>query len=124
MDESIKEFVHSINKDANKLNNNIITRTSALQNIPINNIYTKPSAPQPSNQNTTSVAAVSPVAPNTYQQQDFKKIESLINNLQSLEKKIDRFFKLIEKRVVNNSKEINIRIKLKETDESTDSKQE
>ena len=44
--------------------------------------------------------------------------------MSSMEKKIDRFFNLIEKRVVKNAKEINIRIKLNDLNENTNSEQE
>ena len=118
MDNDIKQFVHSLNKDANKLNNNIITKTNSLQNVPINNVYSKTSTSIPAKSASTPIQEVS------YHQPDLKAIEKLTKNLQSMEKKIDRFFNLIEKRVVNNAKEVNIRIKLNEANENTNSGQE
>ena len=53
-----------------------------------------------------------------------EELDNFLTRVSSMEKKIDRFFNLIEKRVVKNAKEINIRIKLNESNEDTNSKQE
>ena len=53
-----------------------------------------------------------------------EEMDNFLARISSMEKKIDRFFNLIEKRVVKNAKEINIRIKLNELNENTDTEQE
>jgi len=58
---------------------------------------------------------VQPVQP----QQD---LSPLINRITSLEKQVTKFVNLIERNVAKNAKEITIRIKLNENNDSTDSK--
>ena len=57
--------------------------------------------------------------PQIVPQQD---LSPLIDRITSLEKQVTKFVNLIERNVAKNAKEINIRIKLNENNDSTDSK--
>ena len=120
--DPVKNFIHQLNAEAYRVNKNIISPTSSLQHVPLDkNIYNNPQSrpapvpvPQPavSEQPQNIQPIPTPVVSQT--NLDKKDIESLVSKLISVEKKVDRFFNLIEKRVVKNAKEINIRIKLNE----------
>ena len=55
-------------------------------------------------------------------QQPVQDLTPLIDRITSLEKQVTRFVNLIERNVAKNAKEINIRIKLNENNDSPDSK--
>lgn len=113
--DPIKGFIHQLNAEAFKVNKNLVGKTNSLQDIPLDKtIYNNnpqpvppPVQPQPIQQQVVQQSAPAPVVNND-------QLEKFIKQLTSVEKKIDRFFNLIEKRVVKNAKEINIRIKLNE----------
>lgn len=117
--DPIKGFIHQLNAEAFKVNKNLVGKTDSLKEIPLDKtIYSKtpqtarpPVQPQPIQQQVTQQVA-SEIIPGPAVNNE--QIEKFIKQLTSVEKKIDRFFNLIEKRVVKNAKEINIRIKLNE----------
>ena len=127
MQDPAAQFIHDLNKEAYQLNKKLIGKSDSLRDIPIKkDIYSDQQPQQPA----PAQAPQQPIAtPNTAQvvQQlpqssiDTETAKEFIDRLTSVEKKIDRFFNLIERRVVKNAKEINIRIKL---NENTDSEQE
>jgi hypothetical protein len=49
-------------------------------------------------------------------------LSPLIDRITAVEKQVTKFVNLIERNVAKNAKEINIRIKLNENNDSTDSK--
>ena len=67
-----------------------------------------PQVPQPQPQPVQQIA-----------QQD---LTPLIDRITAVEKQVTKFVNLIERNVAKNAKEINIRIKLNENNDSTDSK--
>ena len=104
-------MLHQVNADAKTLNTGIVQESSALQHIPIDKeIYENH---QPGTHPVQSTPH--PVQP----QQD---LSPLIDRVTSLEKQVTRFVNLIERNVAKNAKEITIRIKLNEDNDSTNSK--
>jgi hypothetical protein len=148
--DPVKNFIHQLNTDAHRLNKNIVGNSNGVRQVPLNQeIYQKPGgAPQPQPQaqapqlpqatapalhpmpdgsDPAAVAQpVTPARPNSGFAIDEKTTKEFIDRLTSVEKKIDRFFNLIEKRVVKNAKEVTIRIKLNEekVDENSNTEQE
>ena len=108
--------INQMNKDAHLLNKGIAPN-EGVKHIPLaKDIYTDtPPQPQHIPQPQAPVQPVQPVQ----QQQD---LSPLIDRVTSLEKQVTRFVNLIERNVAKNAKEINIRIKLNENNDSTDSK--
>ena len=129
MNDPAAQFIHEINRETNKINKQIVGTSTGLQKMPLDtSIYQKQpnQAPQqqaPQQPNLPPVQPQMPVNPGPVQQAgvDPETAKEFIDRLTSVEKKIDRFFNLIERRVVKNAKEINIRIKL---NENTDTEQE
>lgn len=131
--DPIKQFMHQINLDAHKINTNIVGKSSSLRDVPIDkSIYQQTSTAQPNvvQAPIPQQIPIPQVQPQPTQQPTVQtglskeELDSFLTRMSSIEKKIDRFFNLIEKRVVKNAKEINIRIKLNELNENTDSEQE
>ena len=115
-------MLHQVNADAKTLNTGIVQKASALQDIPIDSvIYEKQqraTQPQPVPQ-----AVPYPVQQSVPQQlQPQQDLSPLIDRVTSLEKQVTRFVNLIERNVAKNAKEITIRIKLNEDNDSTNSK--
>ena len=132
--DPVAKFIHEMNRDAYKLNKNIIGETNTMRKVPLSEgIYQKtPSVQQvPVQQPVQQIPAQQPVQQVPVQQpvQQFatglseEQLKQFLDKMSSMEKKIDRFFNLIEKRVVKGAKEINIRIKLNDTNENTDTEQ-
>ena len=130
-----KMMLHQINADAAQVNKGIVQHASALKEVPIDNqIYQSgpvgsvPQQPvqqpvpqqvqQPIQQPIPQQVAPQPV-PQIQQivQQD---LTPLIDRVTNLETQVTRFINLIERNVAKNAKEINIRIKLNENNDSTD----
>jgi hypothetical protein len=113
--------INQMNKDAHLMNKNIAPN-EGIKNIPLQKeIYGQPPQPQqhiPQPQAPVQQHIPQPQAP-VQPQQD---LSPLIDRVTSLEKQVTRFVNLIERNVAKNAKEINIRIKLNETNDSTDSK--
>lgn len=125
MNDPAANFIHEINRETYQLNKKIVGTSNSLQQMELEtSIYQQPQA-QP--QAHTVPQQQAPIAQPTVPQQqlqsniDTDTAKEFIDRLTSVEKKIDRFFNLIERRVVKNAKEINIRIKL---NENTDTGQE
>jgi hypothetical protein len=128
--DPIKQFMHQLNIDAASINKNIVGKSASLNNIEVDRSIYKPAptaqpnvvqAPIPQQ---IPVPQVQPQQPVVQTGLSKEELDSFLTRMSSMEKKIDRFFNLIEKRVVKNAKEINIRIKLNELNENTDSEQE
>jgi len=116
--------INQMNKDAHLLNKNIAPN-EGIKNIPLNKeIYSKPqqqaTTPQPQPQ--PQPVYQQPIQQVVPQHQPVQDLSPLINRVTSLEKQVTRFVNLIERNVAKNAKEINIRIKLNENNDSTDSK--
>ena len=130
--DPVKQFMHQINLDAHKINKNIVGKSSTLRDIPIDkSIYQSTVQPQPQVMNVVETPAPQPIPVSQVSNQPVvqssltkEEMDNFLARMSSMEKKIDRFFNLIEKRVVKNAKEINIRIKLNELNENTDTEQE
>ena len=115
--------INQLNKDAHLLNKNIAPN-EGVQSVPlVKEIYQPPrpvtqnipQQPQPQIQPQIQPQPQIQVQP----QQD---LSPLIDRITSLEKQVTRFVDLIERNVAKNAKEINIRIKLNENNDSTNSK--
>ena len=137
-----KMMLHQVNADVNTVNKNIVQEASALKQIPVNNnIYKKgpiaavgapppapPAQPQPTQAPEPPYSTTDPynvpqhphpqIHPQIQQivQQD---LGPLIDRVTSLEAQVTKFVNLIERSVAKNAKEINIRIKLNEQNDST-----
>lgn len=130
MQDPAAQFIHDINKQTHLLNKNIINETAGMKKVPLNKqIYSGnpaskvPVPQQPLNPQAVAQPQVPNIPPPNVPQNniDENTAKDFIERLTSVEKKIDRFFNLIERRVVKNAKEINIRIKL---NENTNTEQE
>ena len=111
--------INQMNKDAHLMNKNIAPN-EGVKNIPLNKeIY---SQQQQSTQPPPQPVSQQPIQQVVSQHQPQQDLSPLINRITSLEKQVTRFVNLIERNVAKNAKEINIRIKLNENNDSTDSK--
>jgi hypothetical protein len=132
--DPVKGFIHELNREAFKLNKNIVAETQTMQKVPLNQkIYNEqqptpqvvPSAPMSNAASAVPKSQAVAVTPQPqYSGLTEVQLNQFMDKMSSMEKKIDRFFNLIEKRVVKNAKEINIRIKLNDLNENTNSEQE
>ena len=118
--------INNLNKQAFDLNKNIAPN-EGIQNVPLSpGIYTNPQAAQqpvqPIPQPIPQQPVQQPVQPVQQLIQPVQDLSPLIDRITSLEKQVTRFVNLIERNVAKNAKEINIRIKLNENNDSTDSK--
>jgi len=120
--DPVKQLIHQLNTDANRVNKAIVQPSSTMNPVPMDKtIYQPTQQPvhQPVQQQPVPVNHVAPVQqPVAQPLVDEKVTKEFIDRLTSVEKKIDRFFNLIEKRVVKNAKEVIIRIKLNENSNS------
>lgn len=111
--------INDLNKQSHLLNKNLAPN-EGVKKIPLQEqIYKKPAPqqhiPQPQVTIQQPVQQVQQVQPQ-------QNLTPLIDRITSLEKQVTRFVNLIERNVAKNAKEINIRIKLNENNDSTDSK--
>lgn len=114
-----KQFIHSLNAQAHGLNKGIVQKSATMNDIPLNKeIYQKPQQAVPQ-QPPPQVPHPQPPPVQQIVQQD---LTPLIDRITAVEKQVTRFVNLIERNVAKNAKEINIRIKLNENNDSTDSK--
>ena len=130
--DPVKQLIHQLNADANKVNKAIVQPSSTMNPVPMDKTIYQPTqqqvqvhqpiqqlVQQPVQQQPVPVNHVAPVQQLVAQPLvDEKVTKEFIDRLTSVEKKIDRFFNLIEKRVVKNAKEVIIRIKLNENSNS------
>ena len=115
--DPVKQLIHQLNADANRVNKAIVQPSSTMNPVPMDKTIYQPT--QQPVQQPVSINHVAPVQPQVAQPLvDEKVTKEFIDRLTSVEKKIDRFFNLIEKRVVKNAKEVIIRIKLNENSNS------
>ena len=126
MDDATKRILHSLNLEAKAMNKNIVQKSATMNDIPMQTeIYQQPPQPQPQHvpppQQGQIPAAPSPAQQPLVQQVIQQDLEPLIERVVSLEKQVTKFVNLIERNVAKNAKEINIRIKLNENNDSTDS---
>ena len=131
-DEQELQFaLHNINQNANTLNKTMVQKSATMRDVPINRkIYEEAAAreaarqqmiqqqaaPQPLTQAPQQPIPQQQPAP-VVQQQD---LTPLIDRVTALEKQVTKFVNLIERNVAKNAKEINIRIKLNENNDSKD----
>ena len=116
-----KHFLHQLNAQAHSLNRDLVQKSATMQDIPLSkHIYSdhRPQQPQPQPQ-----PAPQPVQPVQQVVQPVQQdLSPLIDRITAVEKQVTKFVNLIERNVAKNAKEINIRIKLNEKNDSTDSK--
>ena len=118
--EHLFAAINEINSETYKLNKGIAPN-EGVKHIPLaKDIYTD-TPPQPQHVPQPQAPVQQPIQPiqHIQPQQD---LTPLIERITSLEKQVTRFVNLIERNVAKNAKEINIRIKLNETNDSTYSK--
>ena len=125
--DPVKQLIHQLNADANKVNKAIVQPSSTMNPVPMDKTIYQPTQQPVQQPVQQAVVQQQPVPVNNVApvQQlvaqplvDEKVTKEFIHRLTSVEKKIDRFFNLIEKRVVKNAKEVIIRIKLNENSNS------
>ena len=118
-DVAVKMFIHQMNDQAKNLNKDIVQKSATMNDIPVNKeIYKKPQPQQQLPQQQQQIYQ-QPVAPQPQITGDPALLNSLIERVSAVEKQFTRFITLIERRVAKNAKEINIRIKLNENNDST-----
>ena len=131
-DEQELQFaLHNLNVASNEFNKNMVQKSATMGDVPINRkIYEEAAAreatrqqmiqqqaaPQPLTQAPQQPMPPQQPAP-VVQQQD---LTPLIDRVTALEKQVTKFVNLIERNVAKNAKEINIRIKLNENNDSKD----
>ena len=121
-EDALKYAIHNMNTEAHGMNSNIVQKSATMQNIPLQKDIYKEAAPSlqhhppvPQQQQVYQ----QPVAPQPQITGDPALLNSLIERVSAVEKQFTKFINLIERRVVKNAKEINIRIKLNENNDST-----
>lgn len=122
-EDTFKIFLHQMNQQAKSMNKDIVQRSATMQDVPVQKeIYKKPN-PKP---NPQQVAFQQQQMLAAQQQQPLPQqvtgdpalMNSLLERVSSVEKQLSKFVNLIERRVAKNAKEINIRIKLNENNDS------
>ena len=119
--------INQLNKDAHLLNKNIAPNEGVKSVELHKDIYQPqrpptqhiPQPPPPQQQPIPQPIPQQVPQPQIVPQQD---LSPLIDRITSLEKQVTKFVNLIERNVAKNAKEINIRIKLNENNDSTNSK--
>ena len=114
--------INNLNKQAFDLNKNIAPNEGVRQVPLAAGIYTTPQAPQQPVQPIPQQPQPQPQPQPVVQVQPQQDLAPLIDRITSLEKQVTKFVNLIERNVAKNAKEINIRIKLNENNDSPDSK--
>ena len=113
--------INQLNKDSHLLNKNLAPN-EGIKAIPLHKeIYAEPGKPRPI-QNVPQPQAPVQQAPVQQPRAVQQDLSPLIDRVTSLEKQVTRFVNLIERNVAKNAKEITIRIKLNEDNDSTNSK--
>ena len=117
-------FIHQLNQQAHELNKGMVQKSATMQEVPLKkDIYkehrrAQPAQPVPQQAPVQQqVPQQAPVPQQPVVQQD---LSPLIDRITSVEKQITKFVNLLERNVAKNAKEINIRIKLNENNDSTD----
>ena len=117
-EDAVKFAIHNMNKQAHGLNRDIVQKSATMNDIPLQKEIYKQPARRPLPQQQQPVYQ-QPVAPQPQITGDPALLNSLIERVTAVEKQFTRFINLIERRVAKNAKEINIRIKLNEDNDST-----
>ena len=120
-----------MNQQASSLNKDIVQKSVTMQDVPVQKeIYEKkkpkPNPQQVAFQQQQMLAAQQQQMLAAQQQQPLPQqvagdpalMNSLLERVSSVEKQLTKFLNLIERRVAKNAKEINIRIKLNENNDS------
>ena len=112
--------INALNKQAFDLNKGIAPN-EGVKDIPLQKeIYGQSSPQPPLPQHIPQPQA--PVQQPVRHIQPQQDLSPLIDRVTALEKQVTRFVNLIERNVAKNAKEINIRIKLNENNDSTNRK--
>jgi hypothetical protein len=132
MDPEIAKAIHSLNAQSHDLNQHIVQRSATMQEVPMDQtVYQEAEKarqriaerqnPQQVVQQVQQPVQSQPI-PQPVQQIVQQDLTPLIDRITAVEKQVTKFVNLIERNVAKNAKEINIRIKLNENNDSTDSK--
>lgn len=132
MDPEIAKAIHSLNAQSHDLNKHIVQKSATMQDVPMDqSVYEEAEKarqriaerrnPQQVVQQVQQPVQPQPV-PQPVQQIVQQDLTPLIDRITAVEKQVTKFVNLIERNVAKNAKEINIRIKLNENNDSTDSK--
>ena len=123
-DAAEKQFLHQLNAQAHSLNRDLVQKSATMQDIPLTkHIYSDQQPQQPPPQPQPAPQPIQPVQPVQQVVQPVQQdLSPLIDRITAVEKQVTKFVNLIERNVAKNAKEINIRIKLNEKNDSTDSK--
>ena len=136
MDPEIAKAIHSLNAQSHDLNKNIVQKSATMQDVPMDQtVYQEAERarqriaerqkPQQVVQQVQQPVHPQPVpqpTPQPVQQIVQQDLTPLIDRITAVEKQVTKFVNLIERNVAKNAKEINIRIKLNENNDSTDKK--
>ena len=132
MDPEIAKAIHSLNAQSHDLNKYIVQKSATMQDVPMDQtVYQEAEKarqriaerrnPQQVVQQVQQPVQPQP-NPQPVQQIVQQDLTPLIDRITAVEKQVTKFVNLIERNVAKNAKEINIRIKLNENNDSTDSK--
>jgi len=132
MDPEIAKAIHNLNAQSHDLNQHIVQRSATMQEVPMDQtVYQEAEKarqriaerqnPQQAVQQVQQPVQSQPI-PQPVQQIVQQDLTPLIDRITAVEKQVTKFVNLIERNVAKNAKEINIRIKLNENNDSTDSK--
>ena len=132
MDPEIAKAIHSLNAQSHDLNQHIVQKSATMQEVPMDQtVYQEAEKarqriaerqnPQQVVQQVQQPVQSQPI-PQPVQQIVQQDLTPLIDRITAVEKQVTKFVNLIERNVAKNAKEINIRIKLNEKNDSTDSK--
>lgn len=104
-----------MNAMAHGLNKDIVQKSATMQDIPLDkSIYeNQPSSPVQARTQAPNVQQSAPSPIPAVQQ----NIQPLVDRVTTIEKQLTRIVNLIEKNIAKNAKEINIRIKLNNTEQ-------
>ena len=136
MDPDIAKAIHNLNAQSHDLNQHIVQKSATMQAVPMDQtVYQEAEKarqriaerrnPQQVVQQVQQTVQPQPVpqpTPQPVQQIVQQDLTPLIDRITAVEKQVTKFVNLIERNVAKNAKEINIRIKLNENNDSTDSK--
>jgi len=131
MDPEIAKAIHSLNAQSHDLNQHIVQKSATMQEIPMDQtVYqeaekARQRIAERRNPQQVTQQVQQPVPqpiPQPVQQVVQQDLTPLIDRITAVEKQVTKFVNLIERNVAKNAKEINIRIKLNENNDSTDSK--
>ena len=136
MDPDIAKAIHTLNAQSHDLNQHIVQKSATMQAVPMDQtVYQEaekarqriaerrnPQQVVQQVQQPVQPQHVPQPAPQPVQQIVQQDLTPLIDRITAVEKQVTKFVNLIERNVAKNAKEINIRIKLNENNDSTDSK--